>query len=116
MRPFVVSARKEVNVSAGAWQSQQLPMVSGIRPKATLEWFGIEVVKDIPGVGQNMWDSTNIGGLVYEISLPGSSYWQQAGPMAEAEAQLLVNGSGPLTNTGLDIGAWSRFQIVLTSV
>lgn len=34
--------------------SPQLLMVSGIGPKATLEKFDIPVVKDLPGVGQNM--------------------------------------------------------------
>ncbi|KAF2626252.1 GMC oxidoreductase [Macroventuria anomochaeta] len=110
MRPFTISARKEVIVSAGAWHSPQLLMVSGIGPKATLDEFGIEVVKDLPGVGQNMWDSTNIGGPVYEISLPGFTHWQQPGPMADAQAQLLANGSGPLTNIGLDVGAWETFS------
>ncbi|KAJ4381634.1 hypothetical protein N0V86_002998 [Didymella sp. IMI 355093] len=109
MRPFTISARKEVIVSAGAWHSPQLLMVSGIGPKATLDNFDIKVVKDLPGVGQNMWDSTNIGGPVYEISLPGYTHWQQAGPMADAEAELLANGTGPLTNIGLDVGAWETF-------
>ena len=109
MRPFTISARREVIVSAGAWHSPQLLMVSGIGPKATLDKFGIKVVKDLPGVGQNMWDSTNLGGPVYEISLPSYTYWQQPGPMVEAQAQLLANGSGPLTNIGLDVGAWETF-------
>lgn len=109
MRPFTISARKEVIVSAGVWHSPQLLMVSGVGPKATLDKFGIEVVKDLPGVGQNVWDSTGVGGPVHEISVPGYASWQQPGPMAEAQAQLLVNGSGPLTNIGLDIGAWVTF-------
>lgn len=84
-------------------------MVSSIGPKAALNKFGIEVVKDLPGVGQNMWNSTNIGGPVYEVSVPGYTYWQQPGPMADAQAQLLTNVSDPLTNIGLEIGAWETF-------
>ncbi|KAF9700411.1 hypothetical protein EKO04_001621 [Ascochyta lentis] len=109
MRPFTISARREVIISAGVWHSPQLLMVSGIGPKTTLEEFGIEVVKDLPGVGQNVWDSTNIGGPIHEISVPGFTYWQQPGPMASAEAQLLSNGSGPLTNIGVDVGGWETF-------
>ncbi|KAF2125971.1 GMC oxidoreductase [Dothidotthia symphoricarpi CBS 119687] len=108
-RPFTISARKEVIVSAGAFHSPQLLMVSGIGPKATLDEFAIKIVKDLPGVGQNMWDSCNVGGPVYEISVPGYSYWQQPGPMRDAEAQLLENGTGPLTNIGLDVGGWETF-------
>jgi choline dehydrogenase len=109
LRPFTISARREVIVSAGAWHSPQLLMVSGIGPKATLDKFGIEVVKELRGVGQNMWDSTNVGGPVYEVSLPGYTYWQQPGPMASAQEQLIQKGSGPFTNIGLDVGAWETF-------
>ncbi|KAJ3059781.1 hypothetical protein HK102_009824 [Quaeritorhiza haematococci] len=52
----IVRCRKEVIVSGGAINSPQLLMVSGIGPKAELERHGIEVVKDLPGVGQNLQD------------------------------------------------------------
>lgn len=54
---YTLSARKEVIVSAGAFQSPQLLMVSGVGPKATLQKHNIPVVADRPGVGQNMWVS-----------------------------------------------------------
>lgn len=108
-RPFTLSARKEVIVSAGAYHSPQLLMVSGIGPKATLQKYHIPVVKDLPGVGQNMWDSHSVGGPVYQVSVPGFSSWQQPDLMAEAIHQLQSNGSGPLTNIGVDIGAWNIF-------
>jgi choline dehydrogenase-like flavoprotein len=49
-------ARREVIVSAGAFQSPQLLMVSGVGPAAALTALGIQVVADRPGVGQNMTD------------------------------------------------------------
>ena len=52
---YLLSASKEVIVSAGAFQSPQLLMVSGVGDSATLSQFGIPVVADRPGVGQNMW-------------------------------------------------------------
>jgi choline dehydrogenase len=51
---FTLSARKEIILSAGAFQSPQLLMVSGIGPRATLENFDIPVLVDAPGVGQGM--------------------------------------------------------------
>lgn len=105
-RPFTLTAKKEVILSAGAYHSPQLLMVSGIGPKATLQNFSIPVVKDAPGVGQNMWDTTNPGGPVWEISVAGYSTWQQERQMDEAITQFMSNASGPLTNIGLDIGNW----------
>ena len=53
-KQFVLMAKNEIIVSAGAFQSPQLLMVSGIGPKATLDKFGIPVLVDAPGVGQDM--------------------------------------------------------------
>ena len=49
-------ARSEVIVSGGAFGSPQLMMLSGVGPAAHLRSFGIEVVLDAPGVGDNLHD------------------------------------------------------------
>ena len=54
--PTFVPARKEVLVSAGALQSPQLLMLSGIGPAEQLRSLGIEVRHDLPGVGRNLHD------------------------------------------------------------
>ena len=51
-----VKARREVILSAGAYGSPQLLMLSGIGPAAQLQQQGIPVVHDLPGVGQNLHD------------------------------------------------------------
>ena len=53
---YTLGVNKEVIVSAGAFQSPQLLMVSGVGPAAQLAQYDIPVVADRPGVGQNMQD------------------------------------------------------------
>ena len=50
------TARAEVLLCAGALQSPQLLQLSGIGPAALLRTFGIPVVHDLPGVGENLQD------------------------------------------------------------
>ena len=59
------SARHEVILAGGTYNSPQMLKLSGIGPKEELSRFGIKVVKDLPGVGTNLQDH-------YEISVTGS--------------------------------------------
>lgn len=58
-------ARREVILCAGALQSPQLLQLSGVGPAALLRRFGIGVVRDLPGVGENLQDHLQIR-LIYE--------------------------------------------------
>jgi choline dehydrogenase-like flavoprotein len=51
-----IRARREVIVSAGAFQTPQLLMLSGIGDSAELGKHGIATVHHAPGVGQNLQD------------------------------------------------------------
>ena len=51
-----IRARREVIVCAGAFQSPQLLICSGIGPGDHLRARGIDVLVDTPGVGQNLQD------------------------------------------------------------
>jgi choline dehydrogenase len=56
-----VAAKKEVIISAGAFNTPQLLKLSGVGPREELSKFGIEVVKDLPGVGTNLQDRYEVG-------------------------------------------------------
>jgi choline dehydrogenase-like flavoprotein len=56
----VLKARQEVLLSAGALQSPQILMLSGIGPAEHLQQHGIPVVHDSPGVGKNLQDHIDI--------------------------------------------------------
>jgi len=51
-----LTANKEVLLSAGAINSPQVLMLSGLGPKEHLAEKGIEIKADLPGVGQNLQD------------------------------------------------------------
>ncbi len=55
-----VQARAEVLLSAGALQSPQLLMLSGVGPGAHLQAMGIPVLHDLPGVGQALHDHVDV--------------------------------------------------------
>jgi choline dehydrogenase len=57
-----VRVKREVIVAGGAFNSPQLLMLSGVGPRAELERFGIPLVADLPGVGENLQDR-------YEVSV-----------------------------------------------
>lgn len=64
-----IRARRGVILSAGAVQSPQLLMLSGIGPAAHLQDHGIPVLHDHPGVGQNLQDHLQIR-LIYRCNKP----------------------------------------------
>ena len=52
---FIVEADKIV-LSAGALKSPHILMLSGVGPRDQLDQFGIPVVHEAPGIGQNLWN------------------------------------------------------------
>lgn len=55
-----ITANKEVLLSAGAFGSPQLLMLSGIGPADHLQQKGISLVQHTPGVGQNLQDHIDL--------------------------------------------------------
>ena len=104
---FTLSARKEVIVSAGAFQSPQLLMVSGIGPCSHLASFNISCLADLPGVGQNLWDQP-IFGTSHRVRVQTASTDANNASQAAADAQAYIyNASGPLT-TGNQYFGWEK--------
>lgn len=65
-----VYAQREVLLSAGALQSPQLLMLSGVGPQQHLEEKGIDVIYNSPGVGYNMQDHVAMGGITFLYDAP----------------------------------------------
>ncbi|XP_070500763.1 glucose dehydrogenase [FAD, quinone]-like [Chironomus tepperi] len=69
-RKYVVFANKEVILSAGAVQSPQILMISGVGPRKHLEDKKIKVIHHLPGVGENLQDHIASGGGSFLITNP----------------------------------------------
>lgn len=105
---YVLRARKEVIVSAGAFQSPQLLMVSGIGPCDQLKKNGIPCLQDLPGVGQNMWDHA-LWGVGHRVNVQtASAGFNNPSLNAKAAEAFLVNGTGPLATFGAGYYGWEK--------
>ncbi|EAL90464.2 hypothetical protein ACP6JC_006061 [Aspergillus fumigatus] len=100
---------KEVILSAGALQSPQLLMVSGVGPARTLDSLDIPIVHDSPYVGQNLIDHVWFG-AAYRVNVPT---WTQWANDAFDMLRLYVDNyrqhrQGPLTANAGDFGAFEK--------
>lgn len=94
---YSLFARREIIISAGAFQSPQLLMISGIGPKQKLRELKIPVLVDLPGVGQNLWDHPYFA-TAYRVNIPTTSTGlNNATVTAEAVQAYLKDNAGPLT-------------------
>lgn len=112
---FKLMATREVIVSAGAFQSPQLLMVSGIGPPDVLRKYGIKVLSDRPGVGQNMWDHVFFGPS-YPVSV--KTYSQLTRNPLEFALQFIIYflfKNGILTNPSTDYLAFENIPLRLRS-
>ena len=104
-----VRAAREVLLCAGAINSPQLLQLSGLGPGALLQAHGIEVQRDLPGVGANLQDHLQIRS-VYKVqgartlNTLAASFWGKAAIGLE----YLLRRSGPMSMAPSQLGAFTR--------
>ncbi|KAK4651709.1 hypothetical protein QC762_601080 [Podospora pseudocomata] len=106
---YTLKAKREVIVSAGAFQSPQLLMVSGVGPRVELAKHKIPLIADRPGVGQGMQDHVFFGPswrvkvetLTRIANDPLFVLGEFAGPYT-------FKKQGPLTNPVCDFLGWEK--------
>ncbi|CAH2009405.1 unnamed protein product [Acanthoscelides obtectus] len=97
-RKQIVTAKKEVVMSAGSINTPQILMLSGVGPREELDKHGIPVLADLK-VGENLQDHVAMGGLTFRINKPVSIVQDrfQAFPMT---MQYVMHRKGPMTTLG----------------
>jgi choline dehydrogenase-like flavoprotein len=108
--PVRVKANRQVIVSAGALQTPQLLMLSGIGDPDVLSKFGISSVLDLPGVGRNLQDhidcalayrrkATGLIGLGTGLSAEGLRAWRDYRDQRRGMFTSNVNEAGAFVRT-----------------
>lgn len=105
-----VRARREVILSAGAFGSPQLLMLSGIGPAHELKRHGIEVAHELAGVGQNLQDHID---YVQTYLCPSNTQsfgisMRGAARMTRAAFEWRNKRTGPMTSPFAESGAFFR--------
>jgi choline dehydrogenase len=102
----VARAGKEVILAAGAIGSPHLLLLSGIGPAAHLRAAGVDVVHDLPGVGENLQD--HVLCVVQHRALRGAT--TPYGLLASLGwlARYALLGTGPLAAPPVHAGAFVR--------
>lgn len=98
-RMYYVRAKKEVILSAGALNTPQILMLSGLGPENHLQSVGIKTIKHFSGIGANLQDHVGIGGLTFLVDKPVTIVQDRFQPTA-ITAHYVLNERGPMTSLG----------------
>jgi choline dehydrogenase-like flavoprotein len=99
-----VAVAKEVILAAGAFQSPKMLELSGIGQTHLLTKHGIDVVQDLPGVGENLHDHV-VSSISYrardDLETLDALARQEPDAIGQAMQEYTSSRSGPLTSVGV---------------
>jgi choline dehydrogenase-like flavoprotein len=109
-----LEARAEVVLAAGAFNSPQLLMCSGIGPAPHLQSFGVPVIHDAPQVGQNLIDHIDftINKRVASIEPTGFSL-RGIARMVPQFVSFMRHGTGMLSSNVAEAGGFLKSRPTL---
>ncbi len=106
--PTRIYADREVIVCAGAVQSPQILMLSGIGPADEIRKHGVTCITDVQGVGKNLQDHLDVS-VIHEMTTKTSVYSQRKGLRTLGIGlKYLYNKTGPGADNFLHAGAFLK--------
>jgi choline dehydrogenase len=105
---LIARANREVILSAGAFESPKLLLLSGVGDKEELRKHKLETIKELPGVGKNLQDH-----LFYPVSSLctqpiSNNHFLPLHQQARALFKYLMNKTGPLSIGPLEAVAFFK--------
>ncbi len=107
-KSHIVYANKEVILSAGAINSPQILLRSGVGPEKEIKPHGLEMVHELPGVGQNLQDHLGVVSqfeCTQPVTLHRSAVWWRT---QLAGIQYLLMGKGDASYPPTAAGAFFK--------
>ena len=104
---YTVLAEREIILCAGAINSPQLLMLSGIGPQEKLEELGIHAIMNLPGVGQNLQDHI-MAPVAYHATQPITLTLEAA--TTEEQFSKFQEGQGMLTSNFAEAGGFLKLK------
>jgi choline dehydrogenase-like flavoprotein len=105
----VIRARREVILSAGAFQSPHLLLLSGVGDAGALSKHGIASVHHLPGVGQNLQDHPDfVFGFASDAPYFSGLSWSGIGRIIKGIGQYRRERRGPMTSNVAECGGFLK--------
>ncbi|MFP6807968.1 MAG: GMC family oxidoreductase N-terminal domain-containing protein [Pseudomonadales bacterium] len=108
-RELIISARREVILSAGSIGSPQILQVSGIGNAEHLKQAGVDAVHNLPGVGENLHDHLQVR-TVYKVKNTVTLNQRVNSIVGKIAMGLeyMIFKTGPLTMPPSQLGAFAK--------
>ena len=104
-----VEANCELLLSAGAINTPQILQLSGIGPANVLKDHGIELVHDLPGVGENLQDHLQLRTIFTVKNTRTLNEWSSTLlGKAQIAAEYLLKRSGPMSMAPSQLGIFTK--------
>ena len=108
-KKHTIKANREVILSAGTFQSPQLLLLSGIGSPGAIKPHGLEVLHELPGVGQNFQDHIDYFENVRSKSINTIGVSLRGGPFMARQVFKFINGRrGLFASNGAEGGAFLK--------